>query len=78
MLTYFLLFEPVRSEKVQTTRTVSYGRSCQRCKLYFVTTDASAYTCQWCAKHISGEAAEIADPWGEFSSSTHTTVQEEV
>ena len=63
--------------KVQKTKTLSYGRSCQRCKLYFVTTDSSVYTCPWCSRSMSGEAPEISDPWADGTTSTQMLGQEQ-
>jgi len=40
-------------------RPVSYGRACNRCKSYFVTTNQNDYVCPWCMKVETG--AKIAE-----------------
>ena len=40
-------------EKLKTSRPLNYGRSCVTCKVYFVTTDPTVYTCPWCSKPAS-------------------------
>ena len=32
----------------------SYGKQCNRCKLYFVSPEPEARTCQWCRRIESG------------------------
>ena len=47
------------------TKQVSFGRSCLKCKVYFVTSDPGLYVCPWCQK--AGEDAildAIYDPGG--------------
>lgn len=39
---------------MKTAKPVSYGRSCQTCKVYFITSDPMVYTCPWCSKAVGG------------------------
>ena len=40
------------------TRQMTFGKSCTRCKSYFVTSDEGAHLCPWCAKVESGRALD--------------------
>ena len=40
-------------------KQMSFGRSCAKCKVYFVTSDPSLYICPWCQK--PGEDALLDD-----------------
>jgi len=76
MLTYLLLSEPPL-RKMEMKKPVNYGRSCQSCKMYFVTTDPSAYTCPWCSKaQRQGDLLEI-DTGGDTISGTREPTQGE-
>jgi len=32
------------------SKQMRFGRSCTRCKVYFVTEDETSYLCPWCQK----------------------------
>jgi len=36
--------------EMKGAKQIRYGRSCNRCKTYFVTNDPGCYICPWCAK----------------------------
>jgi len=60
-------------------RSGTFGRSCRVCKLYFLTSDPSGYTCPWCLK--AEKQANLAD--FEYTSrgitrETQMLIQEEV
>jgi uncharacterized Zn finger protein (UPF0148 family) len=37
------------------TQQMTFGKSCARCRSYFVTSDEGARVCPWCAKTESGQ-----------------------
>jgi rRNA maturation endonuclease Nob1 len=43
------------------TKQVRHGKSCVRCKSYFVTEEENAHMCPWCDKIEKGVAT--ADPY---------------
>lgn len=56
-----------------------FGRSCRVCKLYFVTSDPSAYTCPWCAKaETKGTLADVVYQDDSLMIDNQMLVQEEV
>lgn len=52
-------------EKVVSKR-MKYGRTCTRCKMYFVTVDETNYLCPWCQKVEAGEAKYKAYVMDDF------------
>jgi len=36
------------------SKPMSYGRSCMRCRIYFVSSDPGVYVCPWCQKVEGG------------------------
>ena len=65
--------------KVETARTYGrFGRSCRVCKIYFLTSDPSAYTCPWCQKGENGSSVDIDSPLRSDIGDTKLVVQEEV
>jgi hypothetical protein len=46
-------------------KQVNFGRSCLKCKVYFVTSDPSLYICPWCLQGgPDGVLDGIYDPRG--------------
>ena len=39
------------------TKQMVFGKSCVKCKSYFVSSDEAARLCPWCSKVESGEAS---------------------
>ena len=46
-------------ERLVTTRN-KFGRSCTRCKIYFVTENETNYLCPWCQRIVAGKTGEAA------------------
>ena len=44
---------------------MSYGRSCVRCRIYFVSDDPGVYICPWCQKAEGGMMLDDAYKGGE-------------
>jgi len=42
------------------SKQTKFGRSCTRCKVYFVTEDETNYLCPWCMRVESGEMKDDA------------------
>jgi hypothetical protein len=40
------------------SKQMKFGRSCTRCKVYFVTDDEMNYLCPWCKRVEAGEMKE--------------------
>lgn len=40
---------------------MSYGRSCVRCRIYFVSNDPGVYVCPWCQKAEGGAMLDDAN-----------------
>lgn len=56
-----------------------FGRSCRVCKLYFLTSDPSAYICPWCHKgEKEAILAEVDYRPGRDMADTQMLIQEEV